>query len=243
MIRKHKTLNKKLWKNPEQLKDNISDLMITAVWDFIDYVRCKYDMDIRNQDIKDIILYGSNANYFYNNKSDIDICILLDTKTLEQLYPNLSITKQLKLYYYDWTMFHKFKIGKYGIALYFTSIDSQKFGDRYCIGPNYSVLNDKWLFKPVIISDIEWKQIKTNSKKIYKEFMRDYKNVKKNGFKTQDVTTLFYKIIMDKVQAVRIHYKQPMSPIYVAYKKIKHKHLNKMLSDVLLKEENKFTLK
>ena len=242
MMKKHKILNKKLWDTPEQLKQSVSDLLIAAVWDFIDFVRTKYGMDIRNADVIDIILYGSMANYFYNTKSDIDLGILLNTKSLEQQYPNLPILKQMKLYYYDWTMFHKTKIGKYDVNLSFKSVDLFECDDRYCTGPNYSVLNKKWLFKPIIISDKEWKQIKKEAYQIYKSFMRDYKKVKKNGFQIQDVRALFFKIIDDRHISVHTYYKQVITPVYIAYKESK-KYLKKMQSAVLLKEENKFTLK
>lgn len=86
---KHDTLNPKLWNiETNTLKPEVKEKILQIVKDFCD--------DLTNDEIKfnlkDVKLVGSNCSYNYNDKSDLDIHLVMDTKSLkcpDNLYPLL----------------------------------------------------------------------------------------------------------------------------------------------------------
>lgn len=86
---KHDTLNPKLWDiQTNTLKPEVKEKIMDIVDDFCDGLT-KDDIKFR---LKDIKLVGSNCSYNYNDKSDLDIHLIMDTKSLkcpDNLYPLL----------------------------------------------------------------------------------------------------------------------------------------------------------
>ena len=87
-VEKHDTLNPKLWDEAGNLKPEVREKILEIVKDFTDNL----EEDEIKFKIKDIVLVGSNCSYNYNDKSDLDIHIRMDTDSLEcpdNLYPLL----------------------------------------------------------------------------------------------------------------------------------------------------------
>lgn len=72
-------------------------------------------MNIDDSDIKEFFVYGSCANYFYNKKSDIDVCIVIDTDSVAAKNPGMNVLHNFKLYFYNWAITHRCRI--YGRGL------------------------------------------------------------------------------------------------------------------------------
>lgn len=87
-IEKHETLNPKLWNSDNTLKDEVKEKIMEIVKDFTDGL----EKDGIKFNLKDVKLVGSNCSYNYNKDSDLDIHLVMDTKSLEcpdNLYPLL----------------------------------------------------------------------------------------------------------------------------------------------------------
>lgn len=87
-VEKHDTLNPKLWNEDNTLKSEVKEKIDLIVKDFLDGLK----EDGIKINVKDVKLVGSNCSYNYNDKSDLDVHIVVDTKTLEcpdGLYPLL----------------------------------------------------------------------------------------------------------------------------------------------------------
>ena len=86
---KHDTLNPKLWDiQTNTLKPEVKEKIMDIVDDFCDGL-AKDDIKFK---LKDIKLVGSNCSYNYNDKSDLDIHLVMDTQSLrcpDNLYPLL----------------------------------------------------------------------------------------------------------------------------------------------------------
>ena len=109
-IKLHKNLDKKIWDNTNNIRPVVRDMLLSIAWAYIDYVRNEYEINITNSDIKDILVFGSTTQLFYDKQSDIDVCIVLDMDHIKQQHPTINIDRMLKLYYYDWAMVHICKI-------------------------------------------------------------------------------------------------------------------------------------
>jgi hypothetical protein len=70
----HDGLNPKLWTADNELKDDVHDKIIEIVDAFVEQLKDD-NIDLV---VDDIYLIGSNANYNYNDQSDLDIHIIAD---------------------------------------------------------------------------------------------------------------------------------------------------------------------
>lgn len=241
-IKLHEHLDKKIWDKAGYLYPDVTNMLLSIAWAYIDYVRNEYDFPIKNSDIKDIIVFGSITQLFYDKKSDIDMCIILNMENIEKAFPNLDISKMLKLYYYDWAMVHICKIYGRKIDLNFQDYKTPVFEIRYRRGPNYSLIKQEWLFKPDIFSKQQIKQIEKDANQIYKQIFNDYKKLKKNGFKLDEIQTFYSNLIASKRHSAETG--QIMNPVYMAIRQFKHKgYIDKLRKIAVKKETDKFVLK
>ncbi len=243
-IKLHKNLDKKIWDKNEQINPTVSNMLLSIAWAYIDYVRNEYDMPIYKSDIIDIIVVGSITQLFYDNKSDIDMCIVLNMDKIQQKHPNINIPRMLKLYYYDWAMIHICKIYGRKIDLNIHDEKTPECEDRHIRGPNYSLLKNKWLFKHVVVTRQELKTMTKQADNIYKQILSDYKKVKKNGFQPNEIKQFYDNLIASKRYSLDNDNKRIINPVYMAVRYFKHKgYVSKLRKIAIKKETDKYVLK
>ena len=123
-VEKHETLNPKLWDENNQLKPEVREKILEIVKEFTDGL----EEDGIKFKIKDIVLVGSNCSYNYNDKSDLDVHIRMDTDSLEcpdDLYPLLYSA-------YRSLFNNKMDIDFYGIPveIYVETDDTKQMNDE-----------------------------------------------------------------------------------------------------------------
>lgn len=129
----HKTLNPKLWVN-DKLIDEVVDALKETVQEFLKYIEIPLN-------IVDVDIVGSNASYNYNDKSDIDLHIIVNN---ELSYMDDTILQQL--YDAKKTSFNRnYDISIHGIPveLYIESVNSSN-----ATNGRYSILKNKWIQFP-----------------------------------------------------------------------------------------------
>ena len=243
-IKLHKHLDRKIWDKNENITPQVSDMLLSIAWAYIDYVRNEYNMHIRNIDIKDIFVFGSITQLFYDKQSDIDMCIVLNLDAVEEQFPNSNIEKMLKLYYYDWAMVHICKIYGRKIDLNVQDAKIPEYKDRYRSGPMYSLIKKQWIFRSPALTKTEITEIEKQSGILYKKILKDYKLIKRNGFKLDEVYTFYHNLIASKKQITIDYPEQIITPTYVAIRKFKHDgYVKKMHNISVKKETDKYVLK
>ena len=243
-IKLHKNLDQKIWDKNDNLYPDVSDMLLSIAWAYIDYIRNEYSINIKNSDIQDILVFGSVTQLFYDKKSDIDVCIVLNLDNAEQQFPNLQIEKQLKLYYFDRAMVHICKIYNRKIDLNFQNMRNPDFDGRYRRGPIYSLLKKEWVLKPVSLSKQEIKNLETQATVIYKQILNDYKKVKSNGFQLNEINEFYANIIASKEHSLENDNERIINPVYMAIRKFKHDgYITKLRNKAIQKETEKYVLK
>lgn len=244
MMRKHKNLDKKIWASEDALCLDVQDILLAIVWDFIDFVRNRYNFCIKNSEVKDIILFGSLTSNFYHRTSDLDICIVLDTEKIIERNPTANIMQNLKLYYYDWAMLHHCLVRGRKVDLNCEHLNNARFGGHYRSGGQYSLMYSKWIYKQPVISDQEFKKVKKEANQIYKQIMSEYRRVKRGGFNVYDIEQLLSTIIKGRGASLDEFYEQTITPMYLAHRKIKKKGIIDKLRAMGIKNQTKqFVLK
>lgn len=144
-IEKHDELNPKLF-DGDKLKPEVIDKVQEIVNQFIESL----EEDEIKINVVDIQLVGSNVSYNYTKDSDLDIHIIVDTKSLQcpdNLYPLLYGA-------YRSIFNNKFDINFYGIPV---ELFIEEEGSQNRSTGIYSVMKDEWIKVPdqTVIPEID----------------------------------------------------------------------------------------
>lgn len=174
-------LNPDIWTNDE-LNPEVRIKLIKIATDFFK------DLNLPKKiQIKDIIFTGSLANYNWSRYSDVDLHIVLDFKQFdvdEQLLEDYFWAQKAL-----WNQEHDITIYKFPIELYVQDINAKLVATAV-----YSVLNDKWLKKPVRESfKLDTNAIKTKAN----AFIKKLRGIK------QDYKDKQYQSVVDKVTEIK----------------------------------------
>jgi hypothetical protein len=126
------TLNPSLWKN-NQLKPIIRYKLLQIAKNFVDFI------GIDTLNLKDITISGSNAAYTYTEQSDLDLHLIVDIPSNQEM--QLKQLFDAKKNQYNFT--RNIQIKGIDVELYV-----QGATDPHHSAGIYSVLDDKWISKP-----------------------------------------------------------------------------------------------
>jgi hypothetical protein len=133
-LQKHPVLNPKLW-DGEKLKPDVRVALLRFGRAWQEFAK------IPDSLVRDIIMIGGNASYFYNDTSDIDVHLLINRAELgfgPIVDDFLADRKAL------WTTKHHAKVRGYSLEPY-----AQDICDSYSVGQGvYSLIRDEWIQKP-----------------------------------------------------------------------------------------------
>ena len=127
-----------------------SNSLQMIVWHYIAYMQ-NAGLPIDDNDIVDIFLHGSTSNYYYDDTSDIDICIVMDVERLSAALRGINIYTITKALQIAWMRKHKIRIYGRGVDISIVDVRQPKYGpDVYKVGPAYSLPRDMWLRRPCV---------------------------------------------------------------------------------------------
>ncbi|NBR26138.1 MAG: hypothetical protein EBU08_20615 [Micrococcales bacterium] len=112
-------LNPRIWGQDEHLKPQVRDALMKIADDF------RATLGVKDLDLKDITLSGSNAAYTYTPNSDIDLHLVVDIPN-DEVYRELFDAKK-----YAYNNQHNIKIGGYDVELYVHTVCSATTGFKY----------------------------------------------------------------------------------------------------------------
>ena len=133
-VKFHKELNPALWTEKHKLDPEVRKQLLIIADDFVTY------LGLKNLDVEDVRISGSNAAYSYTPNSDLDLHIIVDMNKLsnDDVYKELFATK--KTTYNDE---HEIKVHGVPVELYVQ--DSNQV--HHSLG-EYSLVNDDWIRIP-----------------------------------------------------------------------------------------------
>ena len=177
-------LNPKLW-NDFELKPEIKKALLKISDAFLKFA------NIEKSTVKDILFVGSNANYNWHNKSDIDLHIVLDYKECKDCYI-FKVKECVDYIKKNFNERHDITIDKIPVEVYIQEED-----EVLNSVPVFSLKYDKWIKKPNRIKDVDVdkNEVKNKYTKIKKsiENLSDY----------EKVDELFKKIVKDRKEGLK----------------------------------------
>jgi hypothetical protein len=129
----HDELNQAIF-NGTDMKPEVRKRLLVIAEDFVEH------LGIKDLDISDITISGSNAAYSYTKHSDIDLHIVIDMNKInnDEVYRELFDAKKMLF-----NGNHDIKINGYEVELYVQDSNQPVIS----LG-EYSVMNDKWIHLP-----------------------------------------------------------------------------------------------
>lgn len=168
-------LNPKLW-NGNQLIPEVHLQLLRIARHFADF------LNVTRLNLRDITISGSNAAYGYNDSSDLDLHLVVDIKSSEEV--ELYDAKK-NVYNFKYNI----KIKNIDVELYVQ--DSKQVHHSAGI---YSVLNDKWISEPK-------NQSPTATHQEIKSKARNYASRINQALKSNDLNTA--RETMDNIRRLR----------------------------------------
>ena len=124
-------LNPRIWGTDEHLRPEVRERLLEIAQDFREF------LGVKDLDLKDITISGSNAAYTYTPNSDIDLHLVVNMPDNE-VYRELFDAKK-----FQYNEQHNIKIGGYDVELYVQDADQPHISQGI-----YSVINNEWIQVP-----------------------------------------------------------------------------------------------
>ena len=128
-------LNQEIWEGDRAMRPSIRDRLLEIAYDFV------AKNELAKEDIKDIIVTGSLANYNWSSYSDIDLHILIK---FEEVDSNIELVKK----FFDavrsnWNKIHDIRVKGHEVEIYV-----QDHNEPHTSTGVYSIIDDGWIVKP-----------------------------------------------------------------------------------------------
>lgn len=131
-------LNPQLW-DDERLKSKLRVKFLKIAKAFADFL-----LPIIDVKVHDVTLTGSNANYNWTDKSDIDLHILIDYKDIKAYDANAALVREYLMAKKSiWNNNYPLTFKGMQIELY-----AQDINEPHTSTGVYSIMNDTWIKKP-----------------------------------------------------------------------------------------------
>jgi pyrimidine deaminase RibD-like protein len=179
-VKFHDNLNPLLWDRRENLHPEIHDQLMAISADFSEF------LGVKDLDLKDITISGSNAAYSYTPNSDIDLHLIVDLSNVEheEVYRELFTAKKA-IYNKENTI----TIKGIPVELYVQDATQQHHSQGI-----YSLLNSSWIQIPRRIqADIDDMSVRSK----YEDLSKRINKV----IKTKDLVKM--NELMDKIRLMR----------------------------------------
>ena len=217
-IQYHKTLNPKIWLPDNTMDPVVSRTIIAIAADFIDYMH-SIGFKIDKKDILDIVIYGSNANYFYDKHSDIDVYILMDLDAVQEKYKDIEFFTLYKSLQHTWRRQFRLRIRGMGIDLALENVSKPKHAPGwYRSGPTYSLIRNKWIHEIVRLDSNTVREYRRRARQISYDILRQAHEIAKSGGRLDEFVRTQQKLRDD---AMRENCPQPLIPETMAYKMVR----------------------
>jgi RNA polymerase sigma factor (sigma-70 family) len=124
-------LNPRLWGSDEHLRPEVREQLLRIAEDFREF------LGVKDLDLQDITISGSNAAYTYTPNSDIDLHLVVNMPDNE-VYRELFDAKK-----FQYNEQHNIKIGGYDVELYVQDAEQPHVSQGI-----YSLLKNEWIQVP-----------------------------------------------------------------------------------------------
>ncbi len=205
-------LNPKIWDKDFTINPKVRKNLLQIAKDFIEFVK------IKNIKISDIILTGSNANYNWHSKSDVDLHIIFDLSNFGKHQKFIDEYLQTKKAL--WNQDHEIEIFGFPVEVY----PEDKSKNQKSSGM-FSLAKNEWIIKPHKVDEkVDKELVKKKYQNEVDKILQIEDSSKKRNFDYQQIIDKIDKYKDDLREKRRVALKEEgeFSPENLVFKMLRN---------------------
>lgn len=230
-VKYNNKLEPHIWAPNGDMNTLVSNSLKMIAWGYIAYLQ-RVGLPISDDMIFDIFVHGSTTNYYYNDFSDIDICIVADLNRLQALLPNVDLYILLKAMLGAWLRNYRIRVCGRGVDIEIVNAANPKYGPgAYKVGSAYSILADKWIHEPIKLSRTELRNIRRSARKKYRMVCKMYRKIKHDKMASDFIETFLMRMMHDRKESYAQNSRQPITAETMAFRLVRQRGILRKLNE------------
>lgn len=207
-----------IWCPDGQMNKLVSNALQMIIWSYIAYMQ-HIGFPIADTDVYEIFIHGSSTNYYYDDTSDIDVCIVADLTRMRSLFSGVDLNAIIKGALGSWKRNYDICICGRGVDIEVVDVATPRYGDNvYKVGSAYSIPHDQWIRRPVQLTPDQIKQIRRDALRQFKEIKKLYKQVRHNKMAPEFIETFLRRMTAERKESYAQNPLQPVTPTTMAFR-------------------------
>lgn len=214
----HNALDARIWNTDGRLNKLVSNALQMVAWEYIAYIQ-RIGFPLFDECVRDIFVHGSTTNYYYDDTSDIDICIVADMDKMYETFPGVDVYTLMKNALGAWLRNYRIKICGRGIDIEFVDVKTPKYGPNiYKVGSAYSILNDKWIRRPQLLRGEQIRAIRRDARKKFREIRAQYRKIQHDEMADNFIETFLMRMSHERKESYANNFLQPVTADTMAFR-------------------------
>ncbi len=214
----HKSLEPHIWYANGEINKLASNALQMIAWSYIAYLQ-RIGFPFKDEYVRDIFIHGSTTNYYYDDTSDIDICIIADLDELYKMFPGIDLYVLLKSMLGSWLRGYRISVFGRGIDIEFVDVNKPYYATGvYKVGSAYSLTRDMWIRRPQLLKPHEIRTIRRNARRIYREIRKQWRKIRNNKMGSDFVETFLMRLSHERKESYMNNFMQPVTAETMAFR-------------------------
>mgnify|MGYP000021941868 FL=1 len=227
----HKSLEPNIWTDAGKMNKLVSNSLQLIAWGYIRFMQ-RVGLPIPDECIRDIFIHGSTTNYYYDENSDIDICIVADLSPMREKLSGIELRTILKSMQGAWMRNYRLRVCGRGIDIEVVEVTTPKYGpNMYKVGSAYSIARDEWIRHAERLSDEQIHEVRTEAKRQYREIRRMFYQICRENMQPDFIETFLKRLMADRKASYAEHPAQPVTAETMAFRMARRRGIQRTLGE------------
>lgn len=219
----HAHLDSRIWNSNCEIKPLVANALNIIAWSYIAYLQTS-GLPISDMDIRDVFIHGSCSNYYYDDTSDIDICIVIDLSNMRAALPYCDIQTLTKAMLGSWLRNHSISICGRGVDISVVDVNNPKYGPGvYKVGGAYSLRFGKWIRRSEKLTPHQLRYVRNAAIREYRNLMRQYRKIMRDGMGDAFIETFLRELTTNRRLQYDEYFLQPVTPGTMAFRMLRQR--------------------
>lgn len=214
----HKTLPPKIWDNSSEINQLVSQSLQMMAAEYFRYMGMVVGLPVSGAKIIDVFIHGSMANYYWDKKSDIDLCVVADLTDMLDKMPKLNSFLFFRYMFFGWRRTFRVSIFGHGVDIFV--VDASEF-PRFITDTTdyfYSLYRNRWVVPPHRVPDNQLKLLRKMSYKRYRVIMRQCEYMLKHKMAHDFIDAYLSNLKRLRTNSVEHPHGLPITSTQIAFK-------------------------
>lgn len=232
----HKKLESHVWDSNNHMRPAVRDALLEFINLFFLYVQ-RLNIPFDMSGVRDIFIHGSITNYYYNNQSDIDVCVWCDFNNLSKKLSGINIATLLKNVAKALTVDMEPSICGRKIDIVFADPEQLRNveGIHKGSGNMYSIMNDKWIRMSPRLNKTTIQSMYAQATNIAIDMAVHIRHLVKHAQRSDDIVKYINQKLSIRTNDAINNYAQPITPMIIAFRMVRNMGLLDLAYERVLK--------